>query len=72
MGTGWKLVDNFGNEYKSWTAAIRALRRDRRLTFVESTLSMAGTQERDVTAEVARRAAQGLSEYHSARSGPLA
>jgi hypothetical protein len=53
----WRIRDSSGDEHKSWRSAVEAYERDPTLTFTEHVLSMAGDEQRDVTAEVkARRA----------------
>jgi len=56
MGTGWRISDSEGGEHKSWQSAARACLRSPQLTFTESWVSMAGTNERDATEDVRRRA----------------
>lgn len=55
MVAGWYITDSNNNVYKSWHAAGEAFRGNPLLRFCEVTISMEGTQMRDVSREVADR-----------------
>lgn len=52
MTTGWRWVDDLGQEFKSKMAAAHESVKRPESTFTFSELSMAGTQERDATDEI--------------------